>query len=120
MISKCEVSAKTVCPFLQDKWFWWVDLDDYRYAYGESSSYENALGEMGEALKRLDSRREEIVLCRDCKHFREERRDSSIGWVDGFVCVSEQWSTSSLMPNHKVEPDGFCKWAERREEGDAE
>lgn len=55
MISKCEVSAKTVCPFLQDKWFWWVDLDDYRYAYGESPSYENALREMGEALKRLDS-----------------------------------------------------------------
>lgn len=68
----------------------------------------------------LSRQHEEIVRCRDCNHFREERRDSSIGWVDEFVCVSEQWSTSSLMPNHKVEPDGFCKWAERREDGDAE
>ena len=49
-----QVSAKMVCPFLQDKWFWWVDFDDYRYVYGESSSYADALGEMGEALKRLD------------------------------------------------------------------
>ena len=59
--------------------------------------------------------REEIVRCRDCKHFSEDRRDTSIGWVGVFVCDSEQWSTSSLMPSHKVEPDGFCAWAERRD-----
>ena len=60
-------------------------------------------------------RKEEIVRCRDCEHFCEDRRDTSIGWVDVFVCDSEQWSTSSLMPSHKVEPDGFCAWAERKE-----
>ena len=56
----------------------------------------------------------ELVRCRDCKHFSEDRRDTSIGWVGVFVCDSEQWSTSSLMPSHKVEPDGFCAWGERR------
>ena len=55
-----QVSAKTVRPFLQDKWFWWVDLDDDRYAYGESSSYADALGEMGEALKMLDEESGEV------------------------------------------------------------
>lgn len=58
---------------------------------------------------------EEIVRCRDCKHFCEDRRDTSIGWVSVFVCDSEQWSTSSLMPSHKIKPDGFCAWGERRE-----
>ena len=67
--------------------------------------------------KRLrdERRREEIVRCRDCRHFYEDRRCSSIGWVGVFVCDSEQWSTSSLMPSHKVEPDGFCAWGERRD-----
>lgn len=57
-----QVSAKMVRPFLQDKWFWWVDLDDYRYAYGESPSYADALGEMGEALKRLDEESCDAIL----------------------------------------------------------
>lgn len=62
--------------------------------------------------------REEIVRCRDCKHFCEDRRDTSIGWIDVFVCDSKQWSTSSLMPSHEVEPDGFCAWGERKEVGE--
>lgn len=60
--------------------------------------------------------KERIVRCRDCKYFYEDRRCTSIGWVDVFVCDSEQWSTSSLIPSHKVEPDGFCAWAIRRDE----
>ena len=43
-----------------------------------------------------------ITRCRDCKHCYEDRRDTSIGWVSVFVCDSEQWSTSSLIPSHKV------------------
>ena len=62
MISNVQVSAKMVRPFLQDKWFWWVDLDDYRYAYGESPSYADALGEMGETLKRLDEESCDAIL----------------------------------------------------------
>lgn len=58
---------------------------------------------------------EEIVRCRDCVHCYEDRRNTAIGWVDIFVCDSKQWSTSSLMPSHTIEPDGFCAWASRRE-----
>lgn len=58
---------------------------------------------------------EEVVRCRDCKHFYEDRRDTSIGWVNVFVCDSKQWSTSSLMPSHTVEPDGFCAWGTKTE-----
>ena len=62
--------------------------------------------------------REKVVRCRDCRYFYEDRRDTSIGWVGVFVCDSEQWSTSSLMPSHKVEPDGFCAWGVPRESPD--
>ena len=61
--------------------------------------------------------REHIVRCRDCKHFCEDRRDTANGWVDVFVCYSEQWSTVSLMPSHEIEPDGFCAWGERKAVG---
>ena len=57
---------------------------------------------------------EEIVRCRDCKHSYEESRCTSMGWVDVLVCESKQWSTSSLMPSHTVNDDGFCKWGERK------
>lgn len=56
----------------------------------------------------------EVVRCRDCKYFCEGRRDTANGWVDVFVCYSEQWSTFSLMPSHEVEPDGFCAWGEKK------
>ena len=56
-----------------------------------------------------------IVRCRDCKHSYEDKRCTSTGWVDVLVCESNQWSTSSLMPSHTVNNDGFCAWAERRE-----
>lgn len=57
----------------------------------------------------------EVVRCRNCRHFYEDRRDTATGWVDVFTCDSEQWSTVSLMPSHEVEPDGFCAWGERRD-----
>lgn len=41
-----------------------------------------------------DPIREEIVRCRDCKHYGLGRR---CGWSKRFVT-----------------PDGFCAWAERR------
>ena len=56
-----------------------------------------------------------IVRCRDCKHSYEDKRCTSTGWVDVLVCESNQWSTSSLMPSHTVNNDGFCAWGERRE-----
>lgn len=44
---------------------------------------------------------QKVVRCRDCEHY-----DS----YDGGRCYSEQWSTASLMPSHRVTPDGFCAW----------
>ena len=42
--------------------------------------------------------KEEIVRCRDCKYYNE--------------C----WDfCERLKPGMVVEPDGFCKWGERRE-----
>lgn len=57
---------------------------------------------------------ERIVRCRDCVHCYEDRRNTAIGWVDRFACDSKQWSTSSLMPSHTIEPNGYCAWGERR------
>ena len=70
------------------------------------ANVENQLAEFGYV---------KVVRCRDCVHCYEDRRNTAIGWVDIFVCDSKQWSTSSLMPSHTIEPDGFCKWGERRE-----
>ena len=49
---------------------------------------------------------EEIVRCRDCKHYREHEfvlitdvSDVCLFWAEGV----------------KVAPDGFCAWGERRE-----
>ena len=56
----------------------------------------------------------EIVRCRDCIHSHEDRRNAALGWIDVLVCDSEQWSTLSLMPSHKVKPDGFCAWGEHK------
>ena len=59
-----------------------------------------------------------LTRCKNCKYCHEDKRDTSIGWVDVLVCESEQWSMASLMPSHEVEPDGFCKWGEPREGGE--
>ena len=46
----------------------------------------------------------DIVRCRDCVDY------------DCGRCYSDQWSTASLMPAHRVGPDGFCAWGERKPE----
>ena len=47
---------------------------------------------------------EEIVRCRDCKHF------------NGWACEqSECFCCGELT--HRVEPDGFCAWGEARKHG---
>ena len=82
-------------------------MSEYIY----SSQGELLVNERGE----ISLPRREIVRCRDCKHSHEDRRCTSTGLVDVLVCESKQWSTSSLMPNHTVKPDGFCAWPERSE-----
>lgn len=60
----------------------------------------------------------EIVRCRDCEYYCEERRNTALGWTDKPIpiCLSDQWSTSGLKPCHEVKPDGFCAWGERKDE----
>lgn len=53
-------------------------------------------------------RGEEIVRCRDCKHYKD--RNGAI--LPGTVCQRLGYY------NFKVEPDGFCSWGERK--GDTE
>lgn len=50
------------------------------------------------------SMHEEIVRCRDCKHYDD--RDAGCSY---FVLAE-----SKLL--HIKDPDGFCKWGERREQ----
>ena len=57
-------------------------------------------------------KREEIVRCRDCRHFRIEPWDEVLAAQYGappMICER----TGDM---DDVEPDGFCSWAERREQ----
>lgn len=53
---------------------------------------------------------EEIVRCRDCKHYSDHE------WViaTDVSDVCHFWGGGPV----KVEPDGFCKWGERKEKTD--
>ena len=46
----------------------------------------------------------EIVRCRDCKHYHAE--------INGCDEFGDIWHDEYA----NVEPDGFCKWGERREQ----
>ena len=53
----------------------------------------------------------EIVRCRDCKYHEL----LTVSYSDNplSVCYSEQW-IGAEGDNPLVEPDGFCKWGERK------
>ena len=57
--------------------------------------------------------REEIVRCRDCKYMHTVR-----SWLG--MDVDECWlhadRESGALGKERTEPDGFCKWGERRED----
>ena len=56
---------------------------------------------------------EEIVRCKDCKHYHEHKWFS----VSGLRIGSDFSDVCMFFSNGvKVEPGGFCKWAERREQ----
>ena len=55
------------------------------------------------------SMREEIVRCRDCKHYYEVENYHPQGNYDSRCC--KYFDTY----NDEVEPDGFCAWASRKE-----
>lgn len=43
-----------------------------------------------------------IVHCRDCKHYIDDEME--------YCCYCNKWC-------EQVEPDGFCAWGERKENG---
>ena len=51
---------------------------------------------------------EEVVRCRDCKHYNEKTYE----WVN---CWTRTYTTCSMFDGCRVEPDGYCKWGERRD-----
>ena len=51
---------------------------------------------------------EEIVRCRDCKHYNDQEPDGEIG-----TCNLGLEDTGLVSI---VEPDGYCAWAIRRDE----
>jgi hypothetical protein len=53
---------------------------------------------------------EEIVRCRDCKHFEQGYTDGVM--FDETVCWG--WENGHDYPSHTV-PDGFCWRGERRD-----
>lgn len=56
--------------------------------------------------------REEIVRCRDCKHYYEAENYHPNG---NYVMRCCKYFDAY---NDEVEPDGFCAWGERKEGGD--
>ena len=75
---------------------------------GREAWHKAASGEIYQAKQEADELRKEIVRCRDCKNY--EPKDGT--WlncrfeIDGFI----QW--------RYAEPDGFCKWNEKKENAD--
>jgi len=62
---------------------------------------------------------EEVVRCRDCKHVKHDSEwqpDRRFKPVDMWTCHAE-WCEGFEGDHPRVEPDGFCKWGERSENG---
>lgn len=53
------------------------------------------------------SAKQEVVRCRDCKHYNDQEPGGEIGTCNLGL---EELDLLSI-----VEPDGFCAWAERRQ-----
>lgn len=80
----------------------------------------NLDGELGMALAVACAgagfAREEIVRCRDCKHVHhcpDWQPDKRFKPKDIWICEAE-WCMGFEGDHPLVEPDGFCKWGERR------
>ena len=59
--------------------------------------------------------REEIIRCKDCRHFTPN--DEFWVQVEGISILMATADSCDFWANTKckVEPDGFCRWAERKE-----
>lgn len=66
---------------------------------------------------------EQIVRCRDCRYANEvywpANSDIPSDYLDCNGELVETWDYYNDEPNHNpVRPDGFCAWAERKENGE--
>ena len=79
-----------------------VDFDESKTAY----SYDE-MAVLLAAFKTLGMLGERIVRCKDCRHYTDHE------WVIATDVddVCHFWHGEPT----KVEPDGFCKWGERRD-----
>lgn len=72
--------------------------------FGIVQDFADLHGDMNTPLYRaimdvmVSRQREEIVRCRDCRHFKKGEEEPPIDWCDYF--------------HAEVEPDGFCAWGE--------
>ena len=66
-----------------------------------NSSYQSISGLLCADVSQL---REEIVRCRDCKHHENH----------GYWFMCQLPDCDGGYANWMVEPDGFCKWGEKR------
>lgn len=58
---------------------------------------------------------EEIVRCRDCENMSEHHYRDMLGFGrETIVYKCDYFWNADELP--EVEPDGFCKWGERRKE----
>lgn len=55
----------------------------------------------------------EIIRCRDCKHARND--ESGNLRCNGYLVAPWDYYNDEPSDGEIVEPDGFCKWGERRE-----
>ena len=53
----------------------------------------------GESMAIHQAQREEIVRCKDCRYWKH------VKGIDHIICV---------QTGQRVQPDGFCAWAERK------
>ncbi len=85
------------------------------YIYEHSQCYD-MFGKLLDAP--MLTQREEIVRCRDCEHVKHDpewQPDRRFKPVDMWTCHAE-WCEGFEGDHPVVEPDGFCRWGERRNE----
>lgn len=59
----------------------------------------------------MEYTKEEIIRCRDCKHFDD-------AWVSCNYFICGYWDSEAkedVLMRQQVNPNGFCAWAEKRE-----
>lgn len=88
-------------------------MSEYIVNFGDDKSSAFVRLAMAEVACHGAKLREEVVRCRDCKFYEPSRWYESaifppLGTDIEHVCTF-------FADGVKVEPDGFCKWASRRE-----